>query len=207
MSEPDEPSILVFYDYACVFCYTDSFRFAKLAARYGAEITPVPFELRPDIPDEGISAEEHGFAHGERVERYLAGIAEREGYPLVMGDLLPRTHGAMVMAELARDAGPDAHARVHAAIFHAFFGRGLDIGRPQVLLEIAGREGLDPAVVRRAWDEGLYEERLAEFHAFAHSIGVTATPSALVCDRLLVGTHPYGQLAEAAERCLRQTGV
>lgn len=199
---PESPSVLVFFDYACVFCYTDSFRFAKLAERYGAEITPIPFELRPGMPLEGVSAAEHGIAHGPRVDAYLAQLAERDGYPLVMCDHVPHTHAAMIMAEVARDLGREVHARVHAAIFDAYFGRGLDIGTPTVLLDIAEREGLPIEDVGRAWREGTYEERLEKFHEFAHSIGVTATPSALVCDELLIGTHPYGQLAEAAERCL-----
>lgn len=202
-----KPSVLVFYDYACVFCYTDRFRFDRLAKEYGAVVTPIPFELRPEMPLDGISATEHGIGHGERVERYLLGLAERDGYPLLILDHVPHTHGAMVMAEVARDAGPDVHARVHAAIFGAYFGRGEDIGDPEVLLDVAEREGLDTSEVARAWHEGTYERRIEEFHEFAHSLGVTATPSALVCDELLIGTHPYGQLAEAAERCLARRRV
>jgi predicted DsbA family dithiol-disulfide isomerase len=200
----DSPKVLVFFDYACVFCYTEWFRLAHLAERYHAELTPVPFELRPDLPAEGVSAAAHGLAHSEHVDEYLHTLARRGGFPLVIPDLVPNTHRAMVLAEVARDAGAETHKRVHAAIFDAYFGRGLDIGSADVLLPIAEEHGLDPAEVRRAWDEGTFEPRLDEFHDFAHRLGVTMTPSALVCDELLIGTHPYRQLAEAAERCLQR---
>ena len=101
----------------------------------------------------------------------------------------------------------EAHERVHRAIFDAHFGRGMDIGSREVLLGLAEATGLDRAAVERAWGDGAYDARLASFRDFAHSLGVTATPSALVCDELLVGTHPFGQLADAAERCLRKAGV
>jgi predicted DsbA family dithiol-disulfide isomerase len=198
------PQVLVFYDYTCVFCYTERVRLEKLAERYGAEIVPVPFELRPEIPLDGVSAAEHGLGHGERVETYLQNLSRREGFPLTIVDHVPHTHLAHVMGEVARDAGTDVLGTTQALVFEAYFGRGLDIGSREVLLEIAEAAGLEPEAVERAWRDGTYEDRLAEFKRFAHEIGVTATPSALVCDELLIGTHPYRELAEAAERCLQR---
>ncbi len=84
------------------------------------------------MPPEGYSAAEHGLGHPPRVEEHLRTLARREGFPLVIPDLVPNTHRALVVAELARDAGIETHLRVHSAIFDAHFGRGLDIGAADV---------------------------------------------------------------------------
>ena len=50
---PVRPRVLLFYDYACPFCYVDQFRFERLAREHDVEIVPVaerqlnvpPFEL------------------------------------------------------------------------------------------------------------------------------------------------------------------
>jgi len=163
---------------------------------------PVPFGLRPDVPPEGISAAEHGLVHSERVEARLLEIAEAVGHPMVLPDLVPNTHLAMVMAEYARDRGDEVFWRVHRAIFAAYLGAGRDIGRREVLLGVARAEGLDAEAVTRAWDDGAYDGRLHEFHHLALHLGIKSTPSALICNELLIGTRPYRVLREAVEHCL-----
>jgi predicted DsbA family dithiol-disulfide isomerase len=121
---------------------------------------------------------------------------------MVLPDLVPNTRLAMAMGEYARDRGDDVFWRVHQAIFAAYFGSGRDIGRREVLLEVARAEGLDPEAVVRAWDEGTYDARLHEFHHLALQLGIATTPSALICNELLIGTRPYGILREAVTRCL-----
>ena len=208
MTEPDpsaapvRPKVLLFFDYACAFCYVDRVAFDRLAEEYGAEVVPVPLELRPDMPDEGFSATEHGLGHSERVEAFLRKAAASANLALALPDHVPKTHRALVMAEVARDAGEELRARVHAGVFDAYFGRGMDIGRPDVLLGVARDAGLDPAVVEAAWGEGAYDPRLRSFAELAANLGVSSTPSALVCNELLIGSRPYRQVAEAIERCL-----
>ena len=75
-----------------------------------------------------------------------------------------------------------------------------------MLLEVARGCGLDADAVERAWETRAYDERLSGFKDLAHKLGVTATPAALVCDELIVGTSPYRTIAEAAGRCLAKAG-
>ncbi len=210
----ERPRVLVFYDYACPFCYIDQVRLARLAEEYDAELVLVPFELRPDMPDEGISASEHGLTHSERVEARLVEIAAEQGQPWVALDHIPKTHLAMVMAEVARDKGFEVHWRTHMAIFTAHYGTGADIGDRKVLLGIADEVGLDCAEVERSWADPAFDERLHQFGHLAMHLGVEQTPAALVCNELLIGSRPYGVLQAAIERCLvrpenvvKETGV
>ncbi len=162
---------------------------------------PVPFELRPDMPEAGLSASANGLRHSEHVEQHLLKDATESGHPMVLPDHVPKTHLAMAMAEYARDKGSDVYDAVHDAIFSAYYGEGLDIGSKTVLLAIATAHGLDAADVSSAWEAGTYDERLHVFAHLALSLGVSTTPSALLCSKLIVGTRPYGVLHEVMEHC------
>ncbi len=166
------------------------------------ELVIVPFELRPGAPPSGLSATAEGLGHSERVEARLIELAREEGRAMVLPDLVPNTHRAIVMAELARDAGARVHRPVHEAVFAAYYERGEDIGDPDVLLAIARRTGLDPDDVSAAWDDGRYEARLHEFLHLAINLGIDTTPTALICNELLIGSRPYGVVREAVQRCL-----
>lgn len=162
----------------------------------------VPFELRPDAPAEGVSAREHGLTHSARVEERLLQLAEEAGQPMVLPDLVPNTHAAMVLAEFARDLGPDVHRAAHLGIFRAYYGRGEDIGSREVLLGVARETGLAADEVVAAWGDGRYDGRLHEFYHLALHLGIDSTPAALICNELLIGSRPYGVIRDAVQRCL-----
>lgn len=164
---------------------------------------PVPLELRPDAPEGGLSASANGLGHSQKVEEYLVRVAADEGLPMMLPDLVPNTHRAIVLSEVARDAGPAVHRAAHAAVFLAHYGEGLDIGAKDVLLRVAESvDGLDPAAVGRAWENGAMEGRIHEFRHMAAHLGIDTTPAALICNELLVGSRPYAVLAQAVSRCL-----
>ncbi len=141
--------------------------------------------------------------HSPRVEEYLDRVAAEEGIPLAHPDFVPNTHNALALAELARDAGPELlRGACTAAIFSRVPRRGTDISDRDVLMRIARDAGVRPAQVAEVWDERLYDERLAALRAYALQIGVSATPSAIVCDQLLIGSRPYGVLEQALGRLL-----
>lgn len=165
-------------------------------------VTPIPFELRPDAPREGLSAEAEGLGHSEHVERRILEMAAAAGLEMHLIDLVPNTHDAMLMAEYARDQGPEVYSRVHAAIFSAYYAEERDIGDREVLLDVASKEGLDTDEVRKSWEEGAYEERLHSFLHLAIELGVSTTPAALVCHQLIVGTRPYRTLRDAMAECV-----
>lgn len=196
------PRVLLWFDYACPFCYVDWFRFERLAREHDVEIVLVPYELRPSAPPEGISAKEQGLAHSEHVAAYIAKVAAEEGIVLHDGDLLPNTHLALIAGEVARDEGPQTHRRMHVALFAALYGDDLDIGSRDVLLSVADGAGLDRAKVTAAWSDERYEQRLHAFRHLAMAMGVDATPAALICNELLIGTRPAAVIAAAIERCI-----
>lgn len=195
------PRVLVFFDFACQFCYLDWPRLKRLRAEHGVELFLVPYELRPRMPLEGIPTSDIG-GHSAHVQEHMRRMATEGGLPLVFPDFVPHTHLALSLAEYARDLGPEAHEALHEAIFAAYSGHGENIGDRTVLLRIAEEHALDMSEVIHAWDDGLYDERLHRFMHLAMSMGISATPAALICNELFIGTRPYRVLEESLERCM-----
>ncbi|TLM98177.1 MAG: DsbA family protein [Actinobacteria bacterium] len=200
--EPVTPRVLVFFDYACQFCYLDWPRLKRLRAEHAVELVLVPFELRPELAAGGASIDQIGGRHSEHVEEHMTRMAREGGIPLVFPERVPNTHLALTLGEYAREHDPARHERVHEAIFSAYNGHGEDIGDADVLARIAVEQGFDEGDVRRAFDEDAYGDRLHHFFHVALSMGITGTPAALVCNELFIGTRPYQVLVESLQRCL-----
>lgn len=163
----------------------------------------MPFELRPDMPEEGWQMSElEAGGHSDRVEQHLYRVAERDGFPMMVPGFLPKTHLALSLGEFARDRGESSHIAVHHAIFGAYFGKGLDIGSRDVLLQIAEEEGLAAEEVGKMWQEGAYDERLKQFRHVAIHMGLDSTPAALICDELHIGSRPYQVFRDSVDHCL-----
>jgi len=196
------PRVLVFFDYACPFCHLDWPRFKRLRSEHGAELVLVPYELRPTLPAQGVDIEQIGAQHSERVENYMRKMAEEGGLRVAFPGFMPNSHSALALGEFARDVGPEAHEAIHEALMDAYNGRAMDIGDESLLLDIAETHALDREEVAEAFVQGTYDERLHQFYHLGLSMGVTATPSALICNELMIGTRPYQLLEESLQRCL-----
>jgi predicted DsbA family dithiol-disulfide isomerase len=85
-ADGSESRVLIFYDYACPFCYVDQFRFDRLENEQpDVEFALAPFELRPDMPEEGYQMSElEAAGQSDRVEDHLVRIAQRDGFPMQM---------------------------------------------------------------------------------------------------------------------------
>ncbi len=154
------------------------------------------------MPLEGISAREHGLTHSANVEDFMRRTSHAEGYPMEVPDHVPHTRNAIVMAEVARDAGAQVHERAHRATFGAYFGRGRDIGHREVLLDIAEAAGLDVEPVVEAWLADTYADRLEGFAHVAGALGIGEIPAVLVCNHLVIGVRPYKVFEELLQDCL-----
>ena len=137
------PRVLVFFDYACQFCYLDWPRFKRLRAEHGAELFLVPFELRPGMPVEGVSVSETGAGHSERVEEYMRRMAREAGIGLVLPDVRAQHAPGAGARRVRPRCGTEVHEKVHEAIFSAYSASAQDIGSEEVLLRIAEEHGLD----------------------------------------------------------------
>ena len=94
--------------------------------------------------------------------------------------IVPRTRLAFQAVEFARDR--DRFNAMHHAIFEAFFRDGRDIGRIDVLADIAATINLPSDALKQALDGGTYLERVIAQERLARELGVTGVPAMFVGD-------------------------
>lgn len=161
------------------------------------DIEWMPFELRPH-PTPTLRPE----------DRYLQTVwpqsvypvAERFGVELRLPSVSPQPYTALAWQgyQFAR-----ANARGHAyndLVLRAFFQEDQDIGRVDVLAQIALRAGLDPADFEAALRDGRYREVHEQALSMARAQGVSAVPAFRIGQRWLPGV----QEARTLERALRE---
>lgn len=85
-------------------------------------------------------------------------LIEEAGFTYNPPSLIPNSKRSLQLAELARDEG--RFHEVHTGLFRGHWSESLNIGEAEVLLEVAGRAGLDPGQVQQVFAEGQYEDRI-----------------------------------------------
>lgn len=142
-----------------------------------------PYEIQPP-PRPLVDPEDEGW------RRYWESTAElgRElGVEMTRPPITPWSRKAHELALHAREA--ERFDAVHRALFRAHALRGRDIGRVDVLVEIAEEEGLDPQETKAVLDVDRFSDRVVELRKEAERLGVRGVPTLQVDDRTLEGFH------------------
>src|SRR5690606_9114589 len=142
-------SIDVVSDAVCPWCFIGQKRLDKaieMAGDVPVTIRWRPYQLDPTIPPEGYQRTAYmaaKFGSEERVRAAQVRVRQAAMDPVVACDI-----GAIRMSADARDAhrvirwaggtGPEMQGQVMRRIFAAFFEEGRDIGRADILIELAG---------------------------------------------------------------------
>ncbi|KPQ08426.1 MAG: putative dithiol-disulfide isomerase involved in polyketide biosynthesis [Rhodobacteraceae bacterium HLUCCA12] len=160
----------IFSDPICPWCYIGKARLdAALEIRpdHPFEINWNPFMLNPDMPPGGMDRRaylELKFGGQQKaVAAYLPmqRAAEEVSLPLDLARITrtPATRNAHRLIHWADQEG--RQSAMVSALFRAYFVEGADIGKPEVLTELAQKAGLDGAMMARllATDADLDEIR------------------------------------------------
>ncbi len=164
----------------------------------------VGFELRPEMPQEGVplasrfSPEKIKIIY-ENLQKMGAPLGIRFGKVSVT----PNTHLALQASEYARERGH--YHSFHDRLFHAFFTDTRDIGKLEVILDLAEADGLDPDDLRTNLVGRRYTSRLAESRAEGERLGVTAIPAFVLDDKLkIVGARSLDFFREQIRSLLHE---
>lgn len=105
-----------------------------------------------------------------------------EPYGLRFGELpwLSNSRLSLEAGEFARDMG--RYTVFHHQIFKAYFSDGRDIGHMSVLMDVAGKSGLDARKLETLLDDGYYSIRVGHGSDDARRLGVTAVPCFFIED-------------------------
>jgi predicted DsbA family dithiol-disulfide isomerase len=109
-------------------------------------------------------------------------------------DVVPNSHLALRVTELARDRG--LHGAMHDRLMDAYWREGRNIGDVDELRTLAAEAGLDD--VEPALADGAYADRIAASTQQAQTLGINGIPAFLLDERLLVlGAQPYETFEQA----------
>ena len=163
----------IFSDYIWPFCWL-----AEPAITQFASIEPritlrwKAFELRPyPVP----TLDPNGDYLTMIWQEHVYPLAEKMGFTMKIPPLQPRTRLAHAAAKWAEDKG--RFAQFNSALFKAFFQDGRDIGKLEILLQIAEEVGLDPDELESGVQNGSYVGKVLEDEEQARQVNVRAVPA------------------------------
>lgn len=178
MPEPDQ----IYFDFVDPLSYV-AFRASspERAEEDAASVEWVGFELRPP-PTELLASDAPFWVHRLKV---ALSLAEPLGLLLAPPSLIPWSRKAH---ELYLHTAPDCVTdRVLSAIFDAFFQEGRDIGRIDVLVDIAASAGFDRTETKAVLDVDRHEETILGSRRRALEAGVTDVPCRVAGGRVVEG--------------------
>ena len=183
-------NIEIYSDLICPWCYIGKRRMEAGLKLLGPEVTPKivwrPFQLNPDMPKEGMSRKNYRTKKFGSWERSLAMDAEvastgkslglQFNYDKVL--MTPNTlagHRLLWWAEQRKQQGPLAEA-----LFRAYFTEGRDVGRHDVLAEVASEAGLPSVEVRTFLDSEAGKKEVEEEALKGLELGLEGVPFFLI---------------------------
>ena len=218
MSAPASLSIDIWSDVMCPWCIIGykqlETALAGLEGEIEAEICWRPFELNPDMAEEGEDAAQHimrkyGTEPSDGAMRRMQLIAKEAGYEmrwLGEGDEPERrmwnTRRAHMLLHWALEtAGPEVQTRLKLALFDAHFQQRRNISDCAELAEIAESVGLDREGAAAALDDEKLAEAVHEEEMDAIGKAINSVPMMLVEGRFMI---PGAQDPETYANYLRK---
>ena len=188
-------TIEVFADFVCPFCYLAEQPLADAADGRDVQIAWQPFELRPE-PTPTLRPEDEYLQ--STWQQVVYPMAERMGVPIVLPRVSPQPYSRLAFEGFAYAAEHGLGQRYTERIFRAFFVMQRDIGRPEVLTDVAAGLGLDADDFRAVLDSGRYAQAHQQALRRARELEITTVPTLLIDGQRLEGVPS----AEALHRLL-----
>jgi predicted DsbA family dithiol-disulfide isomerase len=179
-------------------------RIEQLRKQYDIVVQWVAFPLHPDTPEDGLTLEQlfagRAFDIGQMMRR-LRQVAQDLGLPL---SERKKTYNSRLAQELSKWAESlDKGEQYHDAVFRAYFVEGINIGKPDELVRLAGSLGLPEDQARTVLNTRSFKQAVDSDWKRSHTLGITAVPTFVINNTKLVGAQPY----EALEQFLIREGA
>jgi len=213
MTAPAPITIDVVSDAVCPWCYLGQKRLDQALAaapEIEASVRWRPYQLDPAIPAEGLDRKaymEAKFGDTGRLEaaheRLIAlGLEAGIAFAFDRIEVAPNTLDAHRLIRWAAGSGDaDVQGKVVRRLFKAYFEDGRDIGRPEILVGIAGDAGMDAALVETLLATDADRDAVRGEIETARRMGVTGVPCFLLDGRYaVVGAQDTAVLADAIRR-------
>ncbi len=176
----------IYSDVICPWCFIGKRRLEQsmqvMERQHTFTTTWRPFQLNPDIPEEGMDRQVYRTAkfgswdYSQTLDAQVTAAGVREGIPFAFEQITrtPNTFDAHRLIWLAHHSG--VQDLVVEGIFRAYFLEGKDVGNREVLETVARRAGRGGEQMARLFkgDAGTSEVQLEE--AQAGQLGISGVP-------------------------------
>jgi len=187
-------------DPICPWCYIGKAQLDRALSQrhdHPFEIEWHPFQLNPEMPAEGmdrrayLEAKFGGKEQAVQVYSRIAAAAQEAGLDIDFS-LIERTPNTINAHRLIHWAGIEGRqTAMVSALFAAYFGQGRDIGRTDVLADIADSVEMDASVVMRLLESDADRDSVAARDQAARDMGITGVPTFVVAQQHAVpGAQP-----------------
>lgn len=183
--------VTLFADFTSPFCYVTEVGIDRLARTRPIEIERLAFELHPaptPLP-----------AHDPAELARADPLAREVEIELRAPDFLPRTRKAHEAVRYAQGHG--LRLEMRRALYAAYWEQERDIGRIDVLMEVAAGLGMDPTELKITLDIDVFSAEVAAELALAQRLRVHAVPTLYLgrgpSARILMGARTLAALDEA----------
>ena len=170
---------------------------------YAIEDKWVSYELHPETPPSGMLLSER-FKGYDLSSFYDQLRAQGKAVSVEFGNVkvLSNSRLALMASEYARDL--DRYDSFHENIFHAYFTEGLDIGKLDVIADVAGKSGLDEKATLNAVRDDRYASRLNETRKEGSLIGLTGVPLFVIENKYkIVGAQPIEKFRDLLDKTIK----
>ncbi len=202
----------VIADFVCPFSYLGKRRFddAMRSVQGPSDVSWYPYQLNPDMPQDGMSLEDYltqRFGSPAGIQPVLDSlIAEGRqasiDFRFKQLTHVPNTLAAHQVMYRAETEGKDQSALAEE-FMSAFFVRGENIGETDVLVELAGRHGLDATDVVRVIEDDAARQVVLTREAQVRASGIAGVPGFLLNRRLLlIGAQTTDNMVNAFDRAM-----
>lgn len=197
--------IEVYQDLVCPWCYIGKQNLLKAIQTSGKPVTLVhrSFLLDPTIPEEGkgfleVMSQKMGNADAvKQITERVTQVGETVGIQFRF-DLVEQMPNTILSHRLVKSVPEDQQMALSETIFEAYFTQGKDIGKKEVLTEIAISFGLTPDQIEVAWNKEETKQAVTSELARANEIGVSGVPFFVIDGKLgLSGAHPVENFLKA----------
>ena len=212
MSSSPTLSIDIVSDVVCPWCiigYRQLERAADLIAdRADVEMRWHPFQLAPDLPQEGqlltdYMRERYGASpeqgRGNRARLIETGAALGIDFRYSDNSRIYSSHRAHQLLHWAGEVGGQTPLKL--ALFHAYFTDQDNIAETDILLAAVGKAGLDVEAARAVLQDGRYVSAVDQEVAHWQDQNITGVPAFIVNGKYMI---PGAQDAETFVRVLEK---
>lgn len=190
-----KPNIEFFFDFSSPYGYLAAQKIDALAARHGRAVDWRPMLLGVVFKQTGAMPLTEVPLKGTYSKRDFLRSARFHGIEFAMPPVFPIASQAPSRIVLwAKQQDPAAAARAARALYRAFFVDGLDISKPDIAADVAGKAGFDREAARAANDDPAIKDALKREVEGAIAAGVFGSPFVIIDGEPFWGIDRFDQI-------------